>query len=84
MSENISAISTAIAKSGVAVIRISGDSPLQIAEKMFAPVGKIAVCEFEPYRMYPGEIDCGGFQEFTFSESRNRKIVKSISHPQTL
>lgn len=64
MKENVSAISTALATSGVAVIRISGESPLEIAEKMFEPVGKTAVKDFIPYRMYPGEIDCGGFKDF--------------------
>ena len=32
--ENIAAISTALSASGVAVIRISGNSPLSIAQKM--------------------------------------------------
>jgi len=63
-SENIAAISTALSASGVAVIRISGDSPLQIAEKMFRPVGKTAVKDFEPYKMYVGEIVADGFSDF--------------------
>ena len=41
MSNNIAAISTAPGVGGVAIIRISGDSPLEIAEKMFKPLGKI-------------------------------------------
>ena len=64
MEENISAIATAPGKGGVAIIRISGKSPLGIAEKMFKPVGKTAVKDFEPYRMYPGEIDCGTFSDY--------------------
>ncbi len=64
VSENISAISTGLVASGVAVIRISGDSPLKIAEKMFKPLGKIAVCDFEPYKMYVGEIQADGFTDF--------------------
>ncbi len=62
--ENISAISTALSASGVAVIRISGDSPLSIAEKMFTPVGKTGVSDFEPYKMYVGEIHADGFTDF--------------------
>lgn len=62
--ENISAISTGLVASGVAVIRISGDSPLAVAEKMFFPAGKTAVKDFEPNKMYVGEIDCGGFRDF--------------------
>ena len=53
-SENIAAISTALSASGVAVIRISGDSPLDIAEKMFTPVTKTGVKDFEPYKLYVG------------------------------
>lgn len=63
-SENIAAISTALSASGVAVIRISGDSPLSIAEKMFVPLGKTPVAEFEPYKMYVGEIRADGFTDF--------------------
>ncbi len=62
--ENIAAISTALSASGVAVLRISGDSPLSIAEKMFKPVGKTKVKDFEPYKMYVGEIECDGFKDF--------------------
>ena len=64
MEENIAAIATAPGKGGVAIIRISGKSPLAIAEKMFAPIGKKKVSEFEPYRMYPGTIDAGGFSDY--------------------
>ena len=63
-SENIAAISTPPGRGGVAVIRISGDSPLAVAEKMFSPKGKTPVGRFEPYRMYPGEIDCGTFCDY--------------------
>ncbi len=64
MEENIAAIATAAGKGGVAIIRISGKNPLAIAEKMFKPVGKTKVAAFEPYRMYPGEIDGGGFSDY--------------------
>ena len=62
--DNIAAISTALSASGVAVIRISGDSPLSIAEKMFTPVGKTGVIDFEPYKMYVGEIHADTFNDF--------------------
>lgn len=60
-SENIAAISTGNVPSGVAVIRISGDSPLSIAEKCFKPSGKTAVKDFTPYRLYTGEIQAEDF-----------------------
>ncbi len=63
-SENIAAISTGLVASGVAVIRISGDSPLKIAEKMFRPLGKTKVEDFEPNKMYVGEISAEGFTDF--------------------
>ncbi len=62
--ENIAAISTGLVASGVAVIRISGDSPLDIAKKMFRPLGKTAVIDFEPNKMYVGEISADGFTDF--------------------
>lgn len=64
INDNIAAISTALMPSGVAVIRISGSSPLKIAEKMFKPQGKTAVCDFTPNMMYAGEIYADGFSDF--------------------
>jgi len=64
MEENISAIATPPGKGGVAIIRISGKNPLDIAKKMFTTVGKTAVEDFEPYRMYPGQIDGGNFCDY--------------------
>ncbi|MBQ7339340.1 MAG: tRNA uridine-5-carboxymethylaminomethyl(34) synthesis GTPase MnmE [Clostridia bacterium] len=63
-SENIVAISTALGASGVAVIRISGDSPLDVAEKMFFPLEKLSVRDFEPNKMYVGEIKTDKFSDF--------------------
>lgn len=60
--DNIAAISTAPQPSGVAIIRISGDSPLEIASKMFH--SKIDVHNFEPYKLYVGSIDGGDFKDF--------------------
>ena len=60
----ISAIATASGVGGVAIIRLSGENCLNIACKMFAPVGKTAVNDFKPNVMYAGNIDGGGFQDF--------------------
>lgn len=61
LQENISAISTAPLTSGVAIIRISGEDPLSIAEKMFEC--KTPVKEFEPYKMYVGKIMADGVDD---------------------
>lgn len=60
--DNIAAISTAPQPSGVAIIRISGSSPLDIAAKMFKC--KTSVYDFEPYKLYVGTIDGGSFKDF--------------------
>lgn len=62
--ETIAAISTPSGKGGVAIIRLSGEEALSVAEKMFEPAGKVSVAAFEPYRMYPGKINCGVFQDY--------------------
>ncbi len=62
--ENIVAISTGMVASGVAVIRISGENPVSVAEKMFKPNGKVCVKDFEPNKMYVGEILAKGFNDF--------------------
>lgn len=59
--DTISAISTALVASGVAVIRISGQKSLEIASKMFVPNGKVKVQDFERNKMYVGEILADGF-----------------------
>ena len=64
MEENIAAIATPPGKGGVAIIRISGKDPLCLAAKMFTPSGKIKVEDFEPYRMYPGRINGGNFEDY--------------------
>lgn len=64
MEENISAISTAAGTGGVAIIRISGKNPLEIAKNMFSPAGKTPVEKFLPNYMYAGEIDGGGFKDY--------------------
>ena len=65
MSEDtIAAISTAAGRGGVAIIRVSGDEALSIAEKMFRPTGKTAVRNFVSYHMYPGNILAEHFTDF--------------------
>lgn len=64
--EIISAISTANGVGGVAIIRISGEGCLNLLSKMFSPLSKNTKVEnFEPYKLYVGEISCaGGFTDF--------------------
>lgn len=64
MSDTIAAISTGLVPSGVAVIRISGKDSLAVAEKVFKPIGKTSVKNFEPNKMYVGEIVADGFTDF--------------------
>ncbi len=65
MEEIISAIATANGVGGVAIIRVSGNGALDLASKMFKPLSKnIQVNNFEPYKMYVGEIDGGTFTDF--------------------
>ena len=62
--ENIAAISTPLSPSGVGIIRISGKNPLVIAKEMFKPAGKTLVENFEPNKMYAGEILAEDFSDF--------------------
>ena len=45
----IAAISTPNAMGGIAVIRISGEDALGVAEKIFSPFGKKKVADMEGY-----------------------------------
>ncbi len=62
--DTIAAISTANGAGGVAVLRISGEKSLAIAQKMFAPIGKTKVVDFKPYQMYAGDILAEHFTDF--------------------
>lgn len=65
MKDIISAIGTANGVGGVAVIRVSGEGSLELLEKMFRPLSKsVKVKDFEPYKLYVGEIDAGDFTDF--------------------
>lgn len=61
MNDNIAAISTAPGTGGVAIIRISGTNPQKIADEMFFTSSGIKPSEFEPYKMYVGEIRAADF-----------------------
>jgi len=62
MKDTISAISTPLAASGVAIIRVSGEESKQIAKKVFKSFDK-SLKDFEPNKMYVGEISCGDFSD---------------------
>lgn len=64
MQDSIAAISTAAGTGGVAIIRISGEEALEIAEKMFTPSKRVTV--FEPNFMYAGKIAGSGFSDYGF------------------
>ncbi len=63
-SDCIAAISTPAGKGGVAIIRLSGDAPLSVAEKMFVPAGKVPVRKFAPRMMYAGTIQAETFSDY--------------------
>ena len=60
----IAAISTPPGKGGVAIIRLSGDDPLSVAEKMFEPAGRVPVRKFTPRMMYAGTIQAETFSDY--------------------
>lgn len=66
MEQVITAISTPSGTGGVAIIRLSGEGALEIADKVFAPVGKTPVARFVPRMMYAGRILCDGFTDFGY------------------
>ena len=55
-SDIIAAISTPPGKGGVAVIRICGDGALGIAERVFAPLSKRAICSYSAREQIYGYI----------------------------
>jgi tRNA modification GTPase len=60
--ENIAAIATAHGVGGVAIVRVSGPTALDVAKKMFIPVNK--KFSFTPYQMGAGTILGDGFEDF--------------------
>ncbi|MDE6666888.1 MAG: tRNA uridine-5-carboxymethylaminomethyl(34) synthesis GTPase MnmE [Clostridia bacterium] len=61
MQESIAAIATAHGTGGVAIIRISGENCLEIANKVFTPKKN-----FTPNYMYAGHIEGDGFTDYGF------------------
>ena len=61
MQESIAAIATAPGTGGVAIIRISGENCLEIANKIFTPKK-----DFKPNYMYAGHIEGDGFTDYGF------------------
>lgn len=59
--QTIAAIATASGTGGVAIIRLSGENCLEIAERIFTPRKK-----FKPNYMYAGNIAGDGFTDFGF------------------
>ena len=54
--DTIAAISTPFGKGGVALIRISGENAIEIAEKIFKPQSKKMLSEYESFRAVYGGI----------------------------
>ena len=84
--KTIAAISTPPGKGGVAVIRISGADALAVAEKIFAPRGKLSVANLPPRMQVYGnilhsgeEIDDGLITYFPAPNSYTGEDVIEIS-----
>lgn len=54
--ETIAAISTAIGEAGISIVRMSGDSAIDIAQDIFRPVGKLNIREAENRKFLYGHI----------------------------
>lgn len=59
MERNIVAISTAIGNGGISIIRMSGKSVVDIADKLFH-TNNLSVKDFEPRKMYLGKFEYNG------------------------
>jgi len=62
MTNTIAAISTAYGRAGIAVIRISGDEAISVADKMFRAKNGKNVAELEPSHCVYGDILKGGIR----------------------
>ena len=63
-SDVIVAIATPYGKSGVGIVRLSGTGVLDIGKRMFRPF--LSTCNFEPNKMFLGEIDLGDMKDKGF------------------
>ena len=60
MAKTIAAVATGNSAGGIGVIRISGDSAIEIADKIFEPADGSALCDLAGYRAKFGNVICGG------------------------
>ncbi|MCD7728379.1 MAG: tRNA uridine-5-carboxymethylaminomethyl(34) synthesis GTPase MnmE [Clostridia bacterium] len=66
MYESIAAIATAPSVGGIAIIRISGSTAVDVAQKVFVPAGKTSVSSFKPRVMYYGKIIGQGVEDYGY------------------
>ena len=74
MLDVISAISTAHGAGGVAIIRLSGQNALEIAEKMLSPAGKTGVKDFIPNVMATSKATALKISECAFISRRPNRL----------
>lgn len=60
MESTIAAISTPQNTGGIGIIRISGETAIEVADKIFQPTGKKKLCELKGYTAAHGKIAFGG------------------------
>lgn len=61
--DTIAAISTPLGTGAVGIIRLSGESALEIAARVFSPYKLTSLKDAVPYMMYLGRLDCGGVKD---------------------
>lgn len=61
--DTIAAIATPLGTGAVGIIRLSGESALEIAARVFSPYKLNSLKDAEPYMMYLGRLDCGGVKD---------------------
>ena len=61
--DTIAAIATPLGTGAVGIIRLSGESALEIAARVFSPYKLNSLKDAAPYMMYLGRLDCGGVQD---------------------
>lgn len=61
--DTIAAIATPLGTGAVGIIRLSGESALEIAARVFSPYKLNSLKDAAPYMMYLGRLDCGGVKD---------------------
>ena len=61
--DTIAAIATPLGTGAVGIIRLSGESALEIAARVFSPYKLTSLKDAAPYMMYLGRLDCGGVKD---------------------